>query len=510
MPGSQRFIGVDAGTSACKTVLVDELLRVRATAWRPYPTRRLPDGTVTQNADHWLAAVAATLGELARACDPSSVGAVSVTAPAHNVVLVDDHGDPLAPVILWSDTRSEGVATELAADLGELLLERAFVSLGPSWTLPQLAWLHRARPELWPTVRGVLPGKDFIRYRMTGDRATDPSDAAGTAMYDQMEGCWLEPAVEATRLTADVLPQIRPSSSPGGGLTAEWAALTGLPEGTPVAVGATDTAAELLAVGAVDADASLVKIASAGTVVAVSRDPRPDHRVLTYPHTLPGRWYTVAATNTAATAYTWLRSALFESGAAKPSALYGAMDRIASQVEPGAGGMLFLPFLEGERCPHWDPRLRAAFIGLTSSHARPHLCRAVLEGVAMSLRSCRDLLEDLGLRVREPRLAGGGVASAVWRDILVSVLGEQGWLIDPQGPAVGAAMLAATSVGAIDESTELPEQSATPVEIRAEWSKTYDCQYKIYRRACAAVARIDHDLDTLARELQMANAGGPR
>jgi xylulokinase len=496
-PAQPLFVGIDAGTSACKAVLVDADLAVRATSWCAYPTTRTHDGAVTQEACDWLSAVEAALSELADACDPAAIAAIGLTAPAHNVVLVGADGVPLAPVILWSDTRSAEVASELQRLLGDTLRERAFVRLGPAWTLPQLTWLHAQRPELWPRVRWVLPGKDFIRFRMTGDVATDRSDAAGTAMYDQRADCWIAEAIDATALSADVLPPVVGATELGGGLSEAWSRRTGVPQGTPVAVGATDTAAELVALGASEPRTSLVKIASTGTVVAVSSEPRPDPRVLTYPHPLGNLWYTVAATNTAATAYTWLRGALFEADAARPAQLYEVMNLVASEVEPGAGGVLFLPFLEGERSPFWDPYVRAAFLGLSSWHSRPHLCRSVLEGVALSLRSCRDLLAELGLQTRGPRLAGGGTASEVWVEILLSTLGEEGVLVEPQGPALGAAMLGGIAVGALGDA--LAPRSTRTMPPRADWLEAYDRLYDTYRRACELVRPISRDLVALGR-----------
>lgn len=501
------YIGVDAGTSACKAILVDEGLDVSASAWRTYPTRRLPDGSVTQEAEAWLAAVADVLRECVAAAQSRAVAAISVTAPAHNVVLVGPDGEALAPVVLWSDTRCTQVARELAASVGETLFKRTFAQLGPTWSLPQLVWLRREHPELWPRLRSVLPAKDFIRWRMTGEALTDPSDAAGTAMYDQTRLAWLPEATELAGLATDLLPTIRPAASLGGGLTQEWARMIGLPAGTPVTVGATDTAAELLSLGATEPGSSLVKIASTGTVVAVSQHPRPDPRVMTYPHVLTDRWYTVSATNTAATAYGWLRGALFGAERTDLATLYKTMDDVASQVGPGAGGILFLPFLDGERGPLWDPDLRAAFLGLSSWHSRPHLCRAVLEGVALSLRSCRDLLNELGLPTNRPRLAGGGMASAVWRELLVGVLGEEGILQEPQGPALGAAMLAMMATG-VTTPRHNPAVRQTAVRCPPTWPARYDRLYELYRQACEAISSLSHDLADVGRVPESASIVG--
>jgi xylulokinase len=277
---------------------------------------------------------------------------------------------------------------------------------------------------------------------------------------------------------------------------------TGLPEGTPVVVGATDTAAELLSVGAVSAGASLVKIASTGTVVGVSAEPTVDRKLLTYPHPVPGQWYTLAATNTATVAYQWLRETVFAAPASTPSVTYEDINRRASRVAAGSDGVLFLPFLEGERTPYWDTHLRAAFLGLSSAHRRDHLARAVLEGVALALRSCRDVMEAAGLPVQRPYLAGGGTSSKLWRTILVSALGQPGVLADPQGPAVGAAIMAMVSGATTAEQIleRIPSPRTTTVDPVEEWISTYDALHHTYRLAAEAVTNVSHQLSGAARE----------
>ena len=342
----------------------------------------------------------------------------------------------------------------------------------------------------------MLTQKDWIRYRLTGIALMDPSDAAGTAMVDQASATWLEPVCSDLGLSPAQLPAIVASTTPGGGLTREWARTTGIAAGTPVVVGATDTAAELLSVGAVSPGSALVKIASTGTVVGVSAEPVVDRKLLTYPHPVPGQWYTLAATNTATVAYQWLRETVFAAPAAAPAVTYEDINRRASRVAAGSDGVLFLPFLEGERTPYWDPHLRGAFLGLSSAHRRDHLARAVLEGVAMALRGCRDVMEEAGLPIDRPHLAGGGTSSRLWRAILVSALGRAGVIAEPQGPAVGAAIMAlaagATSASQILE--RIPAPRTRRVEPVKEWISTYDELYHVYGLAAEAVGEVSHRL----------------
>jgi xylulokinase len=490
------FIGIDAGTSGCKTIVLSEQGQVLATASSVYRTQRGPQGEVTQDANDWVQAMGSTVQACVRAVPGLTIGAIGVTAPAHNAVLVGEDGEPLHRVILWSDARTGGIASELREHYGPEFFAKTFVDLSPSWTLPQLVWLRRQFPEVWGRIRYVLIGKDYLRYRLTGMVGTDPSDAAGTAMFDQRGRAWLEPLCRDAGLMLEQLPPIRCPTELAGGLSSQGARLLGLPIGTPVSVGATDTAAELTSVGADDPGSALVKIASSGVVVAVSDMPHPDRRVLTYPHPITGHWYTVAATSTAATAYRWLRDTLFMPNGQPGGSTYAHMDALASGVPAGAGGVLFLPFLEGERSPYWDRDLRAAFLGVSSAHGPANLCRAVMEGVALSLRACSDLLAGIGLPTHNPYLGGGGVGSRLWRQILVSALGEPGYVATPQGPGVGAAMLAAAAVGQTAPTNRPVGGSPSRETVAPEphWRDTYERLYATYGAAADAVSAISHNL----------------
>jgi xylulokinase len=495
------LIGIDVGTSGCKSVVLTGRGRIVTSASRSYPTRRGLDGEVTQDSEDWLSAVRHTVRACLRGIDADDVVALGITAPAHYAVLCDGHGQPLNRVLLASDGRPEAVAEALRARIGDRFFEVTGQRLTAGWTFPQLVWFRRTHPDVWPRVRTVLVGKDYVRFRLTGEAATDASDAAGTALFDQDAGVWSAELCREADLDPSVLPPIKPATSEGGRLTSEWAGILGLRAGTPVAVGATDTAAELVSVGAIDAGDSIVKIASTGTVVGVTDRPRRHPALLAYPHAISGRWYTAAATNTAATAFTWLRHTLFGDDGLSFRDAYRRMDAMARRVPPGANGLLFLPFLEGERSPYWDRDLRAALIGMASSHTRQHVCRAVLEGVALSLRACRDTMAQAGVPLERPVFAGGGTASTVWRTILASVLGIDGQLAEPQGPAVGAAYLAAAAVGvAPSHDGELrPRPRVTRVPARVDWMPAYDELYVAYRDAVAASVEVSHRLATLGR-----------
>jgi xylulokinase len=495
-------IGVDVGTSGCKAVLVAAGRGVVHEASASYPTRHRVDGEVTQDPREWLRAVREVLRACAQAAGPHGVEGIGLTAPAHVGVLCDAAGDPLTRSLLAFDGRPAATARQLRDAHGAAFRDATYVELTAGWNLPQLVWLRGRRPELWPRIRWFLTQKDWIRFRMTGVALMDHSDAAGTAMLDQRRLDWFEPACREAGLAPEQLPPVVTSTTPGGVLSRAWARATGLRQGTPVVVGATDTAAELVSVGALEDGASLVKVASTGTVVGVSDRAVVDRRLLTYPHAIPGAWYTLGATSSAAVAYRWLGETAFGGSAALDPWTYPDLDRRAARIPPGSAGLLFLPFLQGERTPFWDSRLRGAFLGLTMGHSRDHLARAVLEGVAMGLRACLDAMVEAGMRVERPALTGGGLSSPLWRSIVVAALGRPARIVDPHGPAIGAATLAAaagatTAAGVRQHAMPSSSRAVTP---RAAWSETYDALYDVYRDAARETARTSHRLADLARD----------
>jgi xylulokinase len=433
-------LGIDAGTSGCKAVLLADDGAIRSTAWCGYATNHGADGSVTQEPAAWWAALRKVVHDVREQAPEVDVAALAITAPAHNVVLLDARGAVLAPVMLWSDARPAGVAAELRPIIGDRLRLHAFVDLDAAWSLPQLVWLSRTEPDVWQRVRHVLPAKDWLRSQLTGDRLTDPTDAAGTAMYEPVAAGWSTAVLDECGIPPSSLPDVAPSTAVAGRIRPDVAADVGL-AGIPVVVGATDTAAELVAVGATRPGDGVVKIATTGTVVVVSDVPRPARGVLVYPHAIAGSWYALTAMNTAGAAYRWLSRVLNRS---EPE-----LDTAAAVVPAGADGVTFLPHLAGERCPLWDPHATGTFAGLRAAHGHGHLARAVLEGVAQGLRDCAaHLAHSDAIPRRPPTFTGGGMRSQLWQRITIDVLGGQALIRRPCEPALGASMLAAEAIGA--------------------------------------------------------------
>ncbi|MGB3909794.1 MAG: FGGY family carbohydrate kinase [Pseudolysinimonas sp.] len=489
---SDSILGIDAGTSACKTVLLSLDGAALGSSTRTYPTTRGSDGSATQSPGDWVDAMVGTVREVLSLSDSPKLIGISVTAPAHNVVLTHRDGREPSTVLLWSDRRPARHVQPLL-DAHADYFDRTLVRLSSGWSLPQLRWIRHTEPDRWEACEWVLPAKDYLRFVLTGVAATDPSDAAGTGLFDPAVRDWWSEIVDAEDLSGR-LPPILSSSDIGGHLLPDVAVALGVPAGIPVAVGATDTAAELVSIGARRSGTGLIKIASTGTVVAVTDRLASDPRLLIYPHADEGLWYVLAATNSAATAHAWIARQLVGLGEFSElplSELVHLVEESAASVPPGSGGAMFLPFLDGERTPYWDHELRAAFLGLTGYHGPGHLARAVMEGVAMSLRTGLGVIRDLGHDLTVPVLTGGGLESGLWRSILVAALDLDATRMPRQGPAIGAAMIAGRLVGA----DIMPYVEALPVERPAPaWTQCYDDLFAIYTRAVEATAPLSHAL----------------
>lgn len=455
-----HYLGVDLGTSSVKAVVVDADGRAQGSGAAGYGIARPAPGHAEQDVeDWWRAAIAAVRQALGAVAGGDAVQAIGLGGQMHGTVLLDEARGVLAPAVIWSDQRSRAEAREIDRILSGALRATAGGRAAPGFQAASLRWLQRHAPELWSRVRTVLLPKDWLRLRMTGELGTDPSDAAGTMLLDVPRREWSAPLLGALGVDRELLPEIRPATSRAGTLTAAAAAALGLRAGTPVIVGAADTACSALAAGVTAERQLLVTISSGGQVVQPAAQPRSagHGRVHTFCSALepgPGRaaWYRLGAILSAGSALSWLRDNVL--GLAGPDAA-SWMDAAAAQSPPGARGLLFLPYLEGERTPHMDPAARAAFVGLTARHGRPELVRAVLEGVGLALADACAALAAEGPDVASIVVGGGGSRSALWRQILADILGlPLRPLLVAEQSACGAALLAAAGSGA-GEAAEL-------------------------------------------------------
>ena len=447
------LLGIDVGTSGCKITAIDLEGRLVDSAFGEIRSAHPEPGWAEQDPDEWVRVASGLLREiLARgACDPARVAALSLDGSTHNAVLADRTFRPLRPAIMWTDQRSTRQATRLEAEAGATIFRIGWQRPTPTWTLPQLVWVGEHDPEALRRVERILFTKDYVRYHLTGTWETDHIEAQGSLLYDMGGREWSPELCALAGLPIETLPPLVAPTAVVGEVTRAAAAATGLRAGTPVIAGCSDSAVEGYAAGAIEPGRMILKLATAGNVNVMTAEPHPEPRTLTYGHVIPGLWYTVVATNTAASAERWFRDAFCQEEVVRAREtgrnVYDLLHEGARGVAPGADGLFFHPYLLGERAPYWDPHLRGSYVGANMRHGKSHFVRALLEGVAFSLRDCYRVVEEMGLAVDEVRLIGGGARSALCAQIVSDVFGRR--ILRPTGSdaSFGAALLAGVGAG---------------------------------------------------------------
>jgi len=474
------LLGIDLGTGSVKVLLSANGAVVRESS-SSYSVKSPYPGWAETDPDEWWTAVAIATREAIQD-QANQIQAVGLSGQMHGVVLADSLGTPLRPAILWADTRSSSVLDAYRA-LDSALLNRLANPVTAGMAGASLLWLRQHEPESYAAARWMLQPKDWLRFRLTNEVATEPSDASGTLLYDVLSDCWATDVLEALELRADGLPRLTPSNSIAGYLTANAAAHLGLPAGLPIIAGAGDTAAAALGSGLLESMVQLT-VGSGAQIVTLRSHPTPDSHRQThlYRSALPHQWYTLAAMQNAGLALEWVRGILGLS--------WAEVYQVAFTVAPGCEGLTFLPYLTGERTPLLDPQARGAWVGLGLHHTQAHLMRAALEGVAFSLRQGLEAIAHTGIRVKELRLAGGGTLEPQWQQLLADVLQVP---LHPvtvaSASARGAAILAGMGIGLTDGAIAFPEALNQPGAVIHPNSLEPSLE-EAWRRYCALYPRL--------------------
>jgi xylulokinase len=473
------WLGIDIGTGGSRALLVDGAGRVRAgytTAHEEMHMER-PMWAEQRPENWWDASVDAVRGALAAAgISGREVKCIGLSGQMHGLVILDEAGRVIRPSLIWCDQRSQAQVDFVHAKLGrETVLGYIANPVLTGFTLPKLLWVRDHEPESFARVRKVLLPKDYVRYRLTGEFATDVSDASGTAMFDVVNRRWSFEMMDGLGLDRAILPVCYESSEISARVSAAAAEVTGLAEGTPVVGGGGDQAASAVGNGIVEPGIVSCTLGTSGVVFAhmekVAYDPAG--RVHTFCHAVRGKWHVMGVTQGAGLSLQWFRNRL------APGPDYDALMQEAAQSPPGAHGLFWLPYLMGERTPHLDASARGGWIGLTASHTRADLIRALIEGVSYSQRDCLDIIEELGVAVSSVRASGGGARSPFWRRILANVLHKRLATLESQeGSAYGAALLAMVGGG---EFGSVPE--ACRAVIREMESVSPDGEAAFYEKA---------------------------
>ena len=446
-------LGIDTSTTATKTILVDEKGAVRGVGSASYGFEvPRPQWTEQDPRLWWEGTLGALRGVLDdTGVDGAEIEAIGLTGQMHGSVLLDDRGEVVRPAILWNDQRTEEECDEIRSRVGrERLIQITGNDALTGFTAPKLLWVQRHEPENWARVRHVLLPKDYVRLRLTGDHAVDKADGSGTILFDLAQRTWSPDLLEALDLDPALLPATHEGPERTGEVSDEAAELTGLRPGTPVVAGGGDQSANAVGVGAVDSGIVALSLGTSGVVFAASDALSIDSeaRVQAFCHAVPGRWHMMGVMLSAAGSLRWLRDTL------APAREFSDLVAGAAEIPAGSDGLLFLPYLTGERTPHPDPLARGAFVGLTVSHDLRHMTRAVLEGVAFGLRDGLDLMVAAGVpKPAAIRASGGGTRSELWRQILADVLETDiETVATEEGAAFGAGILASVGAGHFDDA----------------------------------------------------------
>ena len=480
------FLGIDVGTGGTRAILINRDGKVIASAASEHaPIHSEHIGWAEQHPeDWWRAAKTAIAGALSAAnITGSQVEAIGLTGQMHGCVMLDADGQVLRPALIWADQRTQPQCDWLTEKIGfERLIELTCNPALPNFTLTKLLWVRDHQPEIFNRIAHVLCPKDYVRYRLTGEFAMDMQEASGTLLLDVTNRRWSAEVAEAAGIPMSWLPRLFEGPEICANISPEGASATGLASGTPVAAGAGDQGAGAVGMGILSPGSVSATIGTSGVVFAATDAPAKDHlgRLHTFCHAAPGRWHVMGVTNGAGLSLRYFRDTF----AADLS--YEALLTLAAEAPAGSNGLMWAPYLFGERTPHLDPSARAAFVGITASHTRAHFVRAVLEGVAFSLRDTFTLFSGLQIPVKAIRLGGGGARGPLWRQIQADVYGHPVELLEAEeGGAFGAALLAGTGNGAWPTveaacaatirvaDTIIPKNAATMSEAYTHYRKIY-------------------------------------
>jgi xylulokinase len=445
------FLGIDVGTGGTRAILINSAGNVLASyAVDHAPIRSEFIGWAEQDPeDWWRAAQAAILGALKAATasgHAEPVEAVGLTGQMHGCVVLDAADEVLRPALIWCDQRTQPQCDWLNATIGyERIIELTANPALPNFTLTKLLWVREQQPEIFARIAHVLCPKDYVRFKLTGVYAMDMQEASGTLLLDVVHRRWSTEMAEATGIPLSWLPELFEGPEICARISAEGATATGLTAATPVAAGAGDQGAGAVGMGILAPGSVSATIGTSGVVFAATAKPTldPKGRLHTFCHAAPGVWHVMGVTNGAGLSFRYLKDTFF------PGNSYDELTAMASKVPPASDGLLWAPYLFGERTPHLDPDARAAFVGITASTTSAHFVRAVLEGVAFSLQDTFTLFAELKIPVERIRLGGGGARSPLWRQVQADIYGQPVELLEAEeGGAFGAALLAGTGIGA--------------------------------------------------------------
>lgn len=488
------WLGLDIGTGGSRALLVDELGAVKAAYTAPHEDMRMerPLWAEQRPENWWHAAQEAIRGVLSQAAvTGADVRGIGLSGQMHGLVLLDEADRVIRPALIWCDQRSQKQVDFIHSSVGlENVLKFTANPVVTGFTLPKLLWVRDSEPANFARIRKVLLPKDYVRFRLTGEYASDVSDASGTSLFDVAKRTWSYDMCDALGLDRSILPAVYESQEVSAKINAECACDLGLEPGTPVVGGGGDQASSAVGNGIVEAGFVSCTLGTSGVVFAHMDQAHYDDlgRVHTFCHAVPKKWHVMGVTQGAGLSLQWLRNQLM------PGTDYSDMTREAETSPRGAHGLYWLPYLMGERTPHLDATARAAWVGLTAKHTRADLIRSVIEGVCYSQKDGLDIIEGMGVAVESVRLSGGGAKSLFWRQLMADILGKPVvTLATQEGSAYGAAVLALVGTGAygtVEEACRAVIREVDRVEPRPAEVQAYADSHRVFQTLYPALKPV--------------------
>ncbi len=496
------FIGVDSSTTATKAILVDGNGQVAGVSAYEYSYDTPKPLWSEQSPGLWWDATVKSIRQVLAdsGIKADDVKGIGLTGQMHGLVLLDAHGEVLRPALLWNDQRTGAECDEIRKKLGKAnLVQITGNDALTGFTAPKILWVKNNEPDIYARVKQILLPKDYVRFKLTGVYAIDRAGGAGTLLFNVKNRTWSDQVINALGIDPAWLPPTHEGPDVTGHISEAAAEATGLKVGTPVVGGGGDQAAQAVGVGAVEPGIIALTLGTSGVVFASAAEPfiEPEGRLHAFCHAVPDRWHLMGVMLSAAGSLRWYRDTL------APGVNFDELLAPTNDIPPGSEGLLFLPYLTGERTPHPDPLARGAFVGLTVRHAQPHLTRAVLEGVAFGLRDSFELMKSAGLvNIKQVRVSGGGAKSPLWRQILANVLNVELVTINTtEGAAYGAALLAGVGAGVwpdVDTACESCIKLTGSTHPNAEIVAKYEPVYAQYRELYPSLRDVSHNLSNLA------------
>jgi xylulokinase len=494
------LLGLDVSTTGAKALLVDSDGNVIGSATNPLKLSTPKPLWSEQDPDDWWTGMSKSIRQLlaSTGVGGENIAAIGLTGQMHGLVLLDESGEVLRPAILWNDQRTAAQCDTIRERLGKkCLIQITGNDALTGFTAPKILWVQENEPGVYARARQMLLPKDYIRYHLTGDMATDLAGGSGTLLFDLKNRNWSEEMVAALDISPDLLPITYEGPEVTGRVSTAAASATGLAAGTPVVGGSGDQAAQATGVGAVESGIIALTLGTSGVVFATTDEPliEPQGRLHAFCHAIPGKWHFMGVMLSAAGSLQWYRDTL------APDTSFDDLTAEAQTVQPGSEGLFFLPYLTGERTPHPDPLARGAWSGLTIRHRRGHLTRSILEGVSFGIKDIFTLIQEAGLgEIKQVRISGGGAKSPLWRQILADVLGMELVTVNTtEGAAFGAALLAGVVAGHYPTVEDACQASikVTGSTTPSSASSQYPAYYERYRALYPALADEFHAIHKL-------------